>query len=137
MHYHCCLKYLLSGNCIKKKSNYIRVFMSVYYNLAQYNLRISSHLHFERSGNSTRKNLKVILCSYGFCQNIKIEPTLVATKVTGSQIVEVTVMAYVLSTRSGIQKSLRLHRSRRTSNTATIQVSVNFFFFILRMIRCN
>ena len=39
---------------------------------------------------------------------IKIEPILVATKVTGSQVVEVAVMAYVLSTRSGIQKSLRL-----------------------------
>jgi hypothetical protein len=39
-----------------------------------------------------------------FCPKIKIEPMLVATKVTGSQVVEVTVMAYVLSTRSGIQK---------------------------------
>jgi len=54
---------------------------------------------------------------------------LVVTKVTGSQFVEVAVMAHVLSTRSGMHKSLRLHCLRRISNTAIIRASVNFLHF--------
>ncbi len=47
-----------------------------------------------------------------------IEPILAATKVTGSQVVEVAVMAYALSTRSDIHKSLRFHCLKEISHTA-------------------
>jgi hypothetical protein len=53
------LLYLLSRNCIKKKSNYIKVFMPVCHNLVKRNIRLSSQIHFERSDDKTQKNLKL------------------------------------------------------------------------------
>jgi len=50
----------------------------------------------------------------------------VATKITGSQVAAVTVMEYVLSTRSCIQQSYVFLR-KKISHTAIAQASVLFF----------
>ena len=54
---------------------------------------------------------------------------LVATKVTGSQVVEVTVMAYVLSTRSGIHKKLTSPLFKGNQLHDNNPSMVQFFFF--------
>ena len=59
-------------------------------------------LNFYKMETETKKNLSYFKCIYS--AEIKIEPIFVATKVTGSQVVEVAVTAYVLSTRSGMHK---------------------------------
>ncbi|SHL62137.1 hypothetical protein SAMN05443543_103138 [Flavobacterium flevense] len=50
----------------------------------------------------------------------------VATKITGSQVAAVTVMEYVLSTRSCIQQSY-VFLKKEISHTAIAQASVLFF----------
>lgn len=56
----------------------------------------------------------------------KIEPILVETKVTGSQVAEVAVIAIVLSTRSDNHIKLTPLLLKKVSHTVIKQVSVNF-----------
>ena len=74
----------------------------MFYNLVKQILSKSLLLNFYKIETDTKKNLSYFKCNYS--AEIKIEPILVATKVTGSQVVEVAVTAYVLSTRLGMHK---------------------------------
>jgi hypothetical protein len=97
---------VFSANCIRKNRNCIKVFETTFYNLVEQYLITFLLLNFDESRDNKEIKVDTALFYSAFAKIVKIEPMFVATKVTGSQVVEVTVMAYVLSTRSGMQKKL-------------------------------